>query len=168
MSPILTDANPQSRFPIDLIGKRILGRLSSNVSVDIQAIAKDIGASEEVVRERLGAMRTGGLLQGFEVRLDATLLDQTYEFLVSGAPSDGTDRQAIAMLCSTAGVTRVFALASAHGVAFTVVGTDPATTRTRGLALAEAAGLRQPQVILIVNTFRDQAGFTPMQGPVAA
>lgn len=156
MTPIILDPKPV-RVPMDQVTKRILRRLASNVAVDMGAIAKEIGASEEVVRSRVGAMQDGGLLQGFNVRLAPDLLGHAYEYLVSGAPSEATDRQAIGRLCAAGGVTRVFGLASAHSVAFTVVGSDPAATQRRGLDLARQAGLVQPQAILIVNTFHDGA-----------
>lgn len=145
------------RVAMDQLAKRILRRLSSHVLVDAGAVAKEVGATEEVVRQRVAAMREGGLLQGFEVRLDATRLGRQYEFLVSGAPTPGTDGQAIARLCTNGDVTRVFSLASAHSVAFTIVGKDAAATQRRAMALAEQAGLRQAQAVLVINTFQDRA-----------
>ena len=154
MTPI---SEPNRRVPMDQMGKRILRHLSSHVIVDVGAVAKQVGATEEVVQDRLAAMRAGGLLQGFEVRLDATRLERQYEFLVSGAPTPGTDGQSIARLCASGDVTRVFSLASAHNVAFTIVGKDAAATQRRGMALAEQAGLRQAQAVLVINTFQDRA-----------
>lgn len=154
MTPI---PDPSKRVPMDQMGKRILRGLSSHVLVDVGAVAKEVGATEEVVRARLAAMREGGLLQGFEVRLDAARLERQYEFLVSGAPTPGTDGQALARLCASGDVTRVFSLASAHSVAFTLVGKDATATRRRAMELAEQAGLRQAQAVLVINTFQDRA-----------
>lgn len=158
MTSLLTDpAKPASRVPMDQMSKRILRCLASNLALDVGAIAKDVGASEDVVRHRLGTLQDGGVLR-FNVQLDHSLLGQSYEFLVSGAASQGTDKQAIGRLCSTSDVTRVFGLASSRSLAFTVVGSDPAATQARALALAQEAGLVQPQAVLIVNTFHDSAG----------
>jgi DNA-binding Lrp family transcriptional regulator len=151
-------AKPASRVPMDQLSKRILRRLASNVALDVGGIAKDVGANEDVVRHRLATMQECGVLRGLNVRIDSTLLGHSYEFLVSGAAGEGTDKQAIGRLCSTTDVTRVFGLASARSLAFTVVGSDPTATQVRALALAQEAGLVQPQAVLIVNTFHDRAG----------
>jgi DNA-binding Lrp family transcriptional regulator len=147
-----------SPAPVDQISKRILRCLSSNVALDVGAIARAVGASEEVVRHRLAALQDGGVLRGIGVRIDSSLLGNSYEFLVSGAAGEATDKQAIGRLCSTTDVTRVFGLAAARSFAFTVVGHDPAATQARALALAQQAGLVQPQAVLIVKTFQDRAG----------
>ncbi|HJQ93028.1 MAG TPA: Lrp/AsnC family transcriptional regulator [Candidatus Thermoplasmatota archaeon] len=159
-------AKPASRVPMDQLSKRILRCLATNVAPDVGAIAKDVGANEDVVRHRLGTLQDCGVLRGFNVRLDHNLLGQSYEFLVSGVASQGTDKQAIGRLCSATEVTRVFGLASSRSVAFTVVGADPAATQARAMALAQEAGLVQPQAVLIVNTFHDGAG-SALTGAVA-
>ena len=146
---------------LDQIGRRILRSLADHVAVDTAAIARELGASEEVVRARLQAMREGGLVQGFRLRVDARQLGQSYEFLVTGVPSGRTDRGALSGLCADPQVTRAFGLASTHSVAFTVVGDDLAATRAHGLALAARAGLGQAQAALVVATFEDRAGGLP-------
>jgi len=160
-------AKPASRVPVDQLSKRILRCLAGNVAPDVSAIAKDVGANEDVVRHRLQSLQGSGVLRGFNVRLDHSLLGQSYEFLVSGVASQGTDKQAIGRLCSSAEVTRVFGVASSRSLMFTVVGAEPAATQARALALAQEAGLVQPQAILIVNTFHDGAA-SPLADAVAA
>lgn len=157
--------SPQ-RAPLDRIAKRILASISTNV-VDACAIGKLIGASEEVVRHRLAAMQEAGVLRGLHPRVDPALLGEAYECLVSGVPTDQTSRHAIDHLCSSAGVTRVFGMAAQHSLAFTVRGSDLATTQDRGLALARAAGLMQAQAVPIVNTFHDHGGMPWGEGPAA-
>lgn len=151
-------AKPAPRVSMDQLGKRILRCLASNVALDVGAIAKEVGANEDVVRHRLGTLQDCGVLRGFNVRIDSSQLGHSYEFLVSGAAGEGTDKRAIGRLCSTTDVTRVFGLASARSLAFTVVGDDPTATQARAMALAQEAGLVQPQAVLIVNTFHDRAG----------
>ncbi|MHB1261775.1 MAG: hypothetical protein ACYC2H_08670 [Thermoplasmatota archaeon] len=159
MTSIAIDsAKPASRVPVDQLSKRILRCLAGNVAPDVGAIARDVGANEDVVRHRLGTLQDCGVLRGFNVRLDHSLLGQSFEFLVSGTASQGTDKQAIGRLCSTMDVTRVFGLASSRSLAFTVVGAEPAATQARAMALAQEAGLVQAQAVMIVNTFHDQAG----------
>lgn len=147
---------------IDQLGKRILRSLPEHAEVDCAAVAKDLDVAEAVVRARLRTMRDSGLLQGFRLRVDARQVGQSFEFLVTGTPGDRTDRAALDGLCMDPQVTRAFGLASAHSVAFTVVGRDLATTRAHALELAERAGLRQAQAILVISTFTDRAGgFVP-------
>lgn len=152
---------PKGPARLDQIGRRILNSLADHVAVDTAAVARELGASEEVVRVRLQAMRDGGLVQGFRVQVDARQLGQSFEFLVTGVPSEHTDRGALERLCSDPQVTRAFGLASTHSVAFTVVGGDLAATRAHALALAARAGLRQAQAALVVTTFEDRAGGLP-------
>lgn len=142
---------------LDQIGKRVLRSLADHVEVDVAAVAQELGASEQVVRDRLRSMRESGLVQGFTVRLDSRQLGESFEFLVTGAPTERTDKAALARLCADPQVTRAFGLASAHSVAFTVVGRDLAETRAHGMALAAKAGLRQPQVAMVLTTFHDRA-----------
>lgn len=142
---------------LDQIGKRVLRSLSSHVEVDVAAVARDLGATEQVVRERLRSMKESGLVQGFTVRVDARQMGESFEFLVTGAPTERTDKAALAKLCADPQVTRAFGLASAHSVAFTVVGNDLAATRAHGMALAAQVGLRQPQAAMVVATFQDRA-----------
>jgi DNA-binding Lrp family transcriptional regulator len=142
---------------LDQIGKRVLRSLAGHVEVDVPAVARELGAAEQVVRERLRSMRESGLVQGFTVRLDARQMGECFEFLVTGAPTERTDRAALARLCADPQVTRAFGLASAHSVAFTVVGRDLVGTRAHGMALAAQAGLRQPQAAMVVTTFHDRA-----------
>lgn len=144
--------------PVDQVGKRILAHIAHRFVPDASAIARDIGAREDVVRDRLAAMRASGLLRGVDLRVDPGALGARYEFLVSGIPTGTTDRDAIATLCKEAGVTRVFGLASSHSVAFTVRGADPAATQARGLDLARQAGLTHTQAVMIVSTFHDRTG----------
>lgn len=158
VTPMAVPAAPKSPARLDLIGKRVLRALADHVDVDAAAVARSVGASEEVVRARLRTMREAGLVQGFRLRVDARQLGPSFEFLVTGAPSERTDRGALDALCADPQVTRAFGLASAHSVAFTVVGRDLAATRAHGLALAGRAGLRQPQAAMVVATFRDEAG----------
>lgn len=139
------------------MGKRVLGRLAENLCVDTAALARELGASESVVRARVDELLGAGVVQGFALRLDAKRLGQSFEFLVTGAPTERTDRAALARLCDNGFVTRVFGLASAHSVAFTVRGDDQGATRARGLELAQAAGLARAQAVLIVTTFQDRA-----------
>lgn len=157
------DAAAPAKKParLDLIGRRILRSLADHVEVDTAAMARRLGASEEVVRVRLQAMRESGIVQGFRLRLDTRQLGQSFEFLVTGVPSERTDRDALAGLCSDPQVTRVLGLASTHSVAFTVIGDDLAATRSHGLALATRAGLRQPHAALVVTTFEDRSGGLP-------
>jgi DNA-binding Lrp family transcriptional regulator len=154
---------------LDQIGKRVLRSLAAHVEVDVAAVALELGASEQVVRDRLRSMRESGLVQGFTVRVDARRLGESFEFLVTGAPSERTDRAALSRLCSDPQVTRAFGLASAHSVAFTVVGRDLAETRAHGMALAAKAGLRQPQAAMVVATFEDRASglASALAGPEA-
>jgi DNA-binding Lrp family transcriptional regulator len=133
--------------------------VSANVSLDASAIARHIGASEEVVRHRIAAMQQAGVLRGINPRIDPAALGHRYEYLVSGVPTAQTNRQAIESLCSASDVTRVFGMASHHSVAFTVLGGEMAKTQDRALELARAAGLVQAQAVMIVNTFHDQSGF---------
>jgi DNA-binding Lrp family transcriptional regulator len=142
---------------LDQIGKRVLRSLSGHVEVDVAAVARELGATEQVVRERLRSMKESGLVQGFTVRIDARQMGETFEFLVTGAPTERTDKAALARLCADPQVTRAFGLASAHSVAFTVVGNDLAATRSHGMALAAQAGLRTPQAAMVVATFQDRA-----------
>jgi DNA-binding Lrp family transcriptional regulator len=158
MSAILVpQPKTPARIPMDQMTKRILSRLADNVCFDVASIAKEVGAAEEVVRHRLGVLQEGGVLQGFDVRYNHGLIGQAFEFLISGTPTEATDKAAIERLCTSADVTRVFGLASTHSVAFTVVGLNAAAAQARGLALAKEAGLTKPQAILIVNTFHDRA-----------
>jgi len=163
MTPV-PSPKPTAHVPVDQISKRILRFLASNVALDVVAIARQVGANEEVVRHRLGTLQDGGVLQGLSVRIDSSRLGHSYEFLVSGAAGATTDRQAIDRLCATGDVTRVFGLASSRSLAFTVVGNDAAATQERALALARDAGLVQPQAVLIVTTFQDRAGAVPVVG----
>jgi len=153
---------------VDQVGKRILAHMARSFSPDTAAIAKGIGAREEVVRDRIEAMRASGLLRGVDLRVDPEVLGARYEYLVSGVPSAETDKAAIQRLCGEAGVTRVFGLASSHSVAFTVRGSAAAETEARGLAIAQAAGLLHTQAILIVTTFHDRSGPDWEASPVSA
>jgi DNA-binding Lrp family transcriptional regulator len=151
-----------TRAPIDRVAKRILDHIATNLDFEPAAIARSIGASEEVVRHRLQAMREQGVLRGVDLRVDPQASGgPQYEYLVSGVPTPETDRRAIDRLCGAGGVTRVFAMASAHSVAFTVRGSDPAQTQARAVELARSAGLQQVQAVMIVNTFRDRTGYLP-------
>lgn len=152
---------PKTPARLDLVGKRILRGLAEHVVVDTAALARDLGASEPAVRDRLRAMQEAGLVQGFQVRVDARQLGESFEYLVTGVPTERTDRAALARLCADPQVTRVLGLASSHSIAFTVVGRDLATTRAHGLSLAEKAGLRQPQAAMVLTTFEDRAGALP-------
>ncbi|MCA1812041.1 MAG: Lrp/AsnC family transcriptional regulator [Halobacteriales archaeon] len=143
-----------SHAPLDQIAKRILSSVATNF-LDAAAIARHIGASEEVVRHRLASLQEAGVLRGLHPRVDPAALGESYEVLVSGVPTAQTDRQAIDRLCGAAGVTRVFGMAARHSVAFTVRGSDPAAAQGRALELARGAGLVQAQATLIVNTFHD-------------
>ena len=147
--------------PIDRVAKRILGHIAANLEFEPAAIARSIGASEEVVRDRLQAMRSQGVLRGVDLRVAPQVAGTQFEYLVSGVPTPETDRRAIDRLCGEGGVTRVFAMASSHSVAFTVRGRDPSATQARAVELARGAGLQQVQAVLIVNTFRDQTGYVP-------
>jgi DNA-binding Lrp family transcriptional regulator len=149
---------PASRVPLDQVAKRILASLATPAALDPAAIARSIGASESVVRQRLTAMQEAGVLRGLNPRIDPAALGEAYEYLVSGVPTAETDRPAIDRLCAAPGVTRVFGMASRHSVAFTVRGQASAQTQDRALGLARAAGLVQAQAVLIVNTFHDQNG----------
>lgn len=153
--------HPKTPARLDLVGKRILRNLAEHVVVDTAALARDLGASEPAVRDRLRAMQEAGLVQGFQVRVDARQLGESFEFLVTGAPTERTDRAALTRLCADPQVTRVLGLASNHSIAFTVVGRELATTRSHGLALAEQAGLRQSQAAMVLTTFEDRAGALP-------
>jgi DNA-binding Lrp family transcriptional regulator len=157
---------PPARAPLDQIAKRILASVATNF-LDASAIARHIGASEEVVRHRLAAMQETGVLRGLQPRVDPAALGEGFEYLVSGVPTAQTDRQAIDRLCGAAGVTRVFGMASRHSVAFTVRGGDSAGTQGRALELAKGAGLVQAQAVLIVNTFHDGATAWPSPAPPA-
>jgi DNA-binding Lrp family transcriptional regulator len=159
----MTPATPLSfpknaRAPVDQVGKRILAHIAQSFTPDASAIARDIGAREEVVRDRIAAMRESGLLRGIDLRVDPDVLGQRFEYLVSGVPTGTTDRAAISRLCTTPGVTRVFGLASSHSVAFTIRGNDPAQVQQRGLELARVAGLLHTQAVMIVSTFHDRTG----------
>lgn len=158
----------KARARVDQVGKRILTHIARTFSPDTSAIARDIGAREEVVRARIAAMQESGLLRGVDLRVDPDILGQRYEYLVSGVPTGTTDREAIQRLCAAAGVTRVFGLASSHGVAFTVRGQDAKETEARGIALANSAGLSHTQAVLIVNTFHDRTGLDWESSPVSA
>lgn len=149
---------PPVRAPVDQVGKRILSHIAHRFTPDAAAIARDIGAREEVVRDRLQAMRASGLLRGVDLRMDPAALGPSYEYLVSGVPSGDTDRAAIERLCHAPGVTRVFGLASSHSVAFTIRGPDAAAAQARGMELARSAGLAQVQAVMVVNTFHDKTG----------
>jgi DNA-binding Lrp family transcriptional regulator len=155
--------SPTPHHPrIDQLAKRILRAMPDHAEVDCAALAKELGIAEDVVRSRLRTMRASGLVQGFRLRVDARQVGQSFEFLVTGTPGDRTDRGALDGLCTDPQVTRAFGLASAHSVAFTVVGQDLATTRAHALRLAERVGLQQAQAILVINTFTDRAGgFVP-------
>lgn len=155
---------PKSPARLDLVGKRILRSLAEHLVVDTASLARGLGASEPAVRDRLQAMREAGLVQGFQVRVDSRRLGESFEFLVTGAPTQRTDRAALARLCADAQVTRAFSLASSHSIAYTVVGSDMAQARAHGLALAEQAGLRQPQAALVLTTFEDRTGTVPSFG----
>ncbi|HUR63812.1 MAG TPA: Lrp/AsnC family transcriptional regulator [Candidatus Thermoplasmatota archaeon] len=163
MPPAATPPSP--RAPLDQVAKRILASIATPAALDVAAIAKRAGASEEVVRHRLAAMQEAGVLRGLHARVDPALLGETYEYLVSGVASAATDRPAIERLCSAPGVTRVFGMAARHSVAFTVRGAS-AQAQDHGLGLARAAGLLQPQAVLIVNTFHDQSA--PVWGEALA
>lgn len=165
---MMTHTPPKTPARLDLVGKRILCSLAEHVVVDTAALARGLGASEPAVRERLHAMREAGLLQGFQVRLDARQLGETFEFLVTGAPTERTDRGALQRLCADPQVTRVLGLASSHSIAFTVVGRELAATRAHGLDLAAKAGLRQPQAAMVLTTFEDRAGSVPPSLGIAA
>jgi DNA-binding Lrp family transcriptional regulator len=155
--PMSSPSVHKSPARLDQIGKRVLRSLADHVEVDVAAVARDLGAAEQVVRERLRSMRESGLVQGFTVRLDSRQLGECFEFLVTGAPTERTDKAALARLCADPQVTRAFGLASAHSVAFTVVGRDLAEARAHGMALAAQAGLRQPQAAMVIATFHDRA-----------
>ncbi|MEK6974827.1 MAG: Lrp/AsnC family transcriptional regulator [Candidatus Thermoplasmatota archaeon] len=161
---------PASKTPrIDQVSKRILRSLPDHVAVDSATLAKELDIAEDVVRARLRTMREHGLVQGFRLRVDARQLGQSFEFLVTGTPGDRTDRDALDRLCTDPQVTRAFGLASAHSVAFTVVGRDLATTRAHALDLAGRVGLGQVQAILVIATFTDRAGgFVPALLPEGA
>jgi DNA-binding Lrp family transcriptional regulator len=146
------------RIRVDQVGKRILSHISRAFTPDTSAIAKDIGAREEVVRDRIAAMQQSGLLRGVDLRVDPDVLGQQFEYLVSGVPTGITDKQAIQRLCESPGVTRVFGLASSHSVAFTLRGPDAKEVEKRGLQLADAAGLINAQAVMIVSTFHDRTG----------
>ncbi|MFO1533459.1 MAG: hypothetical protein ABR562_07170 [Thermoplasmatota archaeon] len=158
MTPPLSTPKTTPRPPVDQVGKRILAHIARTFSPDTSAIARDIGAREEVVRQRIEAMQASGLLRGVDLRVDPDVLGQRFEFLVSGVPTGNTDRDAIGRLCTASGVTRVFGLASSHSVAFTVRGADPKETEARGLELARAASLVHTQAVMIVSTFHDRTG----------
>ena len=157
-TPFPSSQKSAPRAPVDQVGKRILAHIAQSFAPDTSAIARDIGAREEVVRDRIAAMRASGLLRGIDLRVDPDVLGTRYEYLVSGVPTGTTDREAIARLCTQNGVTRVFGLASSHSVAFTLRGADAAQTQARGLELARAAGLLHTQAVMIVSTFHDRTG----------
>lgn len=154
---------PTSKSPrIDQVAKRILRSLADHADVDPCRLAQELGIAEDVVRARLRTMRESGLVQGFRLSVDARQLGQSFEFLVTGTPGDRTDRGALDGLCTDPQVTRAFGLAAAHSVAFTVVGQDLAGTRAHALGLAQRAGLREAQAVLVITTFTDRAGdFVP-------
>ncbi|MHB8633655.1 MAG: Lrp/AsnC family transcriptional regulator [Thermoplasmatota archaeon] len=158
MSPPSSSDAKAPRVPMDRVARQILSHLSRHPDFDATRIAQTIGAKEEVVRQRLGAMVQGGVLRGVHLDLNPDAIGMAYEFLLMGMPTSNTDRGAIDRLCGATGVTRVFGVASSHSVVFTVRGTDAAETQVRGLQLANEAGLAQARAIMIVNTFRDRPG----------
>ncbi|HET6399265.1 MAG TPA: Lrp/AsnC family transcriptional regulator [Candidatus Thermoplasmatota archaeon] len=163
-------ATPAGRPKLDQVSRRILAHLAAAVPLDAAAIGQAIGASEQVVAERLRRLVDGGVVAGPGIRVNPAALGEQYEVLVSGAPTAATDRDVISRLCRTPGVTRVFGLASSHALAFTVAGPDPAAAQAQAQELARSAGLADARSALIVSTFRDApglplAGASPTQGP---
>ncbi len=142
---------------VDMISRRLLALLADGGALDIEALARQVGASPEVVAHRLQALRDNGVLMGMSARVDPSKLGRPLEVFALASSTTRTTSQHLEALAADPSVTRVFTLASRNSVAFTVGGEDAESIRIRIDQLAAAAGLADVEHSLIVRTWLDDA-----------
>ncbi len=142
---------------VDLVSKKILSALAEEPGVPHELLAKKLGLTAGVVRDRIAQMTADGVMQPPIVRFDAAKLGMPHEVFVTATPSAETTKEALTTLAGHPGVTRVLTLAARRSIAFTLCGTDLEGTQNLAHSLADRAGLIETEVTLIVNTLHDDA-----------
>ncbi len=82
---------------IDDIDRKILNLLLEDAATSNAEIARQVGLAPSAISERLKRLKTGGIIQGYEVRLNPKALGKpllAFIFVTDAKPSQGFDTAA--------------------------------------------------------------------------
>jgi len=69
--------NPQIEKLLDRIGRKILAALQENARIPLSRLGEIVGLSAPAVAERVKKLEESGIIQGYHVRIDPTVVGQS-------------------------------------------------------------------------------------------
>ena len=148
---------------IDNIGKKILYLLQKDARMTYKDIAKELKRSETATRDRIKAMESAGIIQGYTALIDKTALGfHCFAMILANAPSSNLD-SITKRIKNAKNVLRVYQISGEHKLAIFMVA--PSFRELKEFLRKDLSplGLSDEEIILVLDA--DREFLSPLEIP---
>ena len=140
---------------IDAINKKILYFLQKDARMTYKDIARELNRSETAIRDRIKAMETKGIIQGYTALIDKTALGlHCFAMILANAPSADLD-EITEKLKNVKNVLRVYQISGTHRLAIFMVAPSFKELKEILKKQVSALGLSEEEIISVLDADRE-------------
>lgn len=141
---------------IDNINKKILYYLQQDGRLTYKEIAKKLSRSETTIRDRIKAMETAGVIQGYTALIDKTALGLNFFAIILANPTSISDLDSVTeKIKKVKNVLRVYQIAGEYKIAIFMVAPSYKELKESLKKHVMPIGLKDEKIIVVLEADRE-------------